>query len=95
MHKSKYVVLGCTDCHGGDARMGAKDPVVDGVIPGHVRPVYPDYWRTAANPAESSTILNHESPEFVRFVNPGDLRVAQLGLRIVPRERASSTSPTP
>ncbi len=77
MHKSAYVVLGCTDCHGGDATKGKRDPTVDGLIPGHVRPVYPEYWRTAANPAESSTILNHESPDFVRFVNPGDLRVAQ------------------
>ncbi len=26
---------------------------------------------------ESSTLLNHEKPEFIRFVNPGDLRVAE------------------
>ena len=24
------------------------------------------------------TLLNHESPEFIRFVNPGDLRVAHM-----------------
>ncbi len=77
MHKSAFVVLGCTDCHGGDASKGAKDTVTDGAIPGHVRPLFPEYWRTAANPAESSTIFNHESPEFVRFVNPGDLRVVE------------------
>ena len=86
MHRSKYVVLGCTDCHGGDAGKGAKDAVVDGAIPGHVKALYPEYWRTAANPAESSTILNHESPEFVRFVNPGDLRGGATGVRTVPRK---------
>ena len=26
----------------------------------------------------SYTLLNHESPEFIRFVNPGDLRVAEF-----------------
>jgi hypothetical protein len=71
MHKSAYVVLGCTDCHGGNAQRGlAKEQA-------HVQPVYPEYWKTAANPEDSSTILNHESPEFVRFKNPGDLRVAE------------------
>ena len=29
----------------------------------------------------SYTLLNHESPEFIRFVNPGDLRVAHISLR--------------
>jgi hypothetical protein len=77
MHKSPFVVLGCTDCHGGDATKGSKDGVVDGLIPGHVRPTYPEFWRTSANPANSSTILNRENPEFIRFVNPGDLRVAE------------------
>jgi len=28
------------------------------------------------NPENSYALLNHESPEFIRFVNPGDLRVA-------------------
>ena len=78
MHKSPYVVLGCTDCHGGDPTKTSKDGVVDGLIPGHVRPSYPEYWRTAANPANSSTILNHENAAWIQFVNPGDLRVAQV-----------------
>ena len=77
MHKSSAVVLGCTDCHGGDPSKGAKDPVVDGLIPGHVRPTWPEFWRTAANPANSSTLLNQENAEWIRFVNPGDLRVAE------------------
>jgi len=32
---------------------------------------------SSANPERSYTLLLAESPEFVRFVNPGDLRVAQ------------------
>ena len=35
-------------------------------------------WPTSANPVRSYTLLNHESPEFIRFVNPGDLRVAHI-----------------
>lgn len=48
----------------------------------HVAPRFPERWLRArggsgsANPVRSYTLLNEESPEFVRFVNPGDLRVA-------------------
>ena len=35
-------------------------------------------FRTSANPQGSYTQLNKESPAFIRFVNPGDLRVARL-----------------
>ena len=42
---------------------------------------FPEAWRPSANPVRSYTLLNHESPEFVRFVNPGDLRVAHIELR--------------
>ena len=44
----------------------------------HVRPRYPQVWPTSANPVRSYTLLNHESPEFIRFVNPGDLRIAHI-----------------
>jgi hypothetical protein len=42
-----------------------------------VQPRFPHAWRTSANPENSYTLLLKESPEFVRFINPGDLRVAQ------------------
>ena len=46
------------------------------------RPTFgPDFPRSgarSANPVRSYTLLNHESPDFIRFVNPGDLRVAHL-----------------
>jgi hypothetical protein len=69
MHRSPNVHLGCTDCHGGDARATTKHGA-------HVHPKHPEAWPGSANPQRSYTLLNHESAEFVRFVNPGDLRVA-------------------
>src|SRR5690606_8690716 len=43
----------------------------------HVLPRFPSRWKSSANPERSYTWLLKESPEFVRFVNPGDLRVAR------------------
>jgi hypothetical protein len=71
MHASPNVVLGCTDCHGGNAALHLT------IDQAHVHPIHPDVWKTSANPANANVALNHESPEFIRFVNPGDLRVAQ------------------
>jgi len=44
----------------------------------HVLPRYPASWHypSSANPARTYTLLNRESPEFVRFINPSDYRVA-------------------
>lgn len=69
MHASAAVKLGCTDCHGGNAVARSMDKA-------HVQPRFPEEWQTSANPIRSFTLLNRESPEFIRFVNPGDLRVA-------------------
>jgi hypothetical protein len=69
MHASPNVVLGCTDCHGGSPKRGlTKDQA-------HVHPLYPEFWVEGANPLNSTVLLNHESPEFIKFFNPGDLRV--------------------
>jgi len=70
MHKSTAVKLGCTDCHLGNAQATIRREA-------HVKPRYPERWPTSANPERSYTLLNDESPEFVRFINPGDLRVAE------------------
>ncbi len=70
MHASPHVVLGCTDCHGGNATPGLT------MRKAHVAPLHPEFWQSSANPNESSVLLNHESPEFIQFVNPGDLRVS-------------------
>ena len=71
MHASKNVVLGCTDCHGGNSAPGLTQRQA------HVAPRNPVFWESSANPNDSSVLLNHESPEFIQFVNPGDLRVAE------------------
>lgn len=44
----------------------------------HVLPMYPEAWHfpNSANPERSYTLLNREAPEFVRFMNPSDYRVA-------------------
>lgn len=71
-HYKDTVKLGCTDCHGGNAASASKEEA-------HVRPKHPQFWPNSANPTRSYTLLNHESPEFIRFVNPGDFRVAHIG----------------
>ncbi len=70
-HRKETVKLGCIDCHGGNPNAGVKEFA-------HVNPRYPEAWRTSGNPVRSYTLLNHESPEFTMFVNPGDLRVAHI-----------------
>ena len=69
MHVSTAVKLTCVDCHGGDASATEKSKA-------HVLPNNPNIFKTSANPERSYTALLQESPEFVKFVNPGDLRVA-------------------
>ena len=71
MHPPNTVVLSCTDCHGGNGCDFTK-------AGSHVSSKYPHLWPSSANPVRSYALLNHESPEFVRFINPGDLRVAHI-----------------
>ena len=85
MHKNPGVVLGCTDCHGGDAGVkaagvGHQDPKYRELLEqAHVLPRYPETWKfpSSANPKQSYTLLNKESPEYIRFVNPSDYRVVR------------------
>jgi hypothetical protein len=71
MHKAEHVVLGCSDCHGGNAARGLTKEQA------HILPKNKEFWKTSAKPPNSNAWLNHESPEFIRFLNPGDLRVAK------------------
>ncbi len=71
MHPINSVQIGCTDCHGGDA-------TCFNIKGAHVWPRFAPAWKDSANPVRSYTILNHEDPEFIRFMNPGDLRVAHI-----------------
>jgi len=83
MHPTRTVRLGCTDCHGGDAEAG--------ISPGtpkysadydqvkkkaHVQPRDPEFARGAGSVERAYTKWLRESTEYVRFANPGDLRVA-------------------
>jgi len=84
MHASPAVKLGCTDCHGGDASVvvpqgsGRDSPAYVGALEhAHVLSRFPERWPSSANPERTYTLLNIESPEYVRFVNPSDYRVAR------------------
>ncbi|MBA3896499.1 MAG: hypothetical protein H0X36_05070 [Sphingomonadaceae bacterium] len=87
MHKTDAVVLGCADCHGGDASVTLADKALRMVDPryvalrnrAHVMPRYPKAWNwpSPANPRQSYALLNREAPEYIRFVNPSDYRVVR------------------
>ncbi|MGI8733122.1 MAG: hypothetical protein ACR2LM_07460 [Pyrinomonadaceae bacterium] len=79
------VGLSCTNCHGGNPVPGKTndDPAEfeRAKRAAHVQPRFANEWRrngkyTGANPERTNTLLARESAEFVRFINPGDLRVA-------------------
>jgi hypothetical protein len=70
-HDKKTLAIGCCDCHGGNPCATTKEEA-------HEHPRFPEAWPSSANPVRSYTLLNHERPEWVRFVNPGDLRVAHI-----------------
>jgi len=83
MHPTKTVRLGCTDCHGGNASVA----IAAGTQPNsaeynaakekaHVQPRDPIFKDRSALPERSYTKWLKESAEFVKFANPGDLRVA-------------------
>ncbi|MBM3600199.1 MAG: hypothetical protein FJX35_18505 [Alphaproteobacteria bacterium] len=86
MHINPAVVLGCTDCHGGDAAVTRPPATEKGHAlyrtaqdKAHVQPRFPKDWKhpSSANPVRSYTLLNRESPEYIRFVNPSDYRIAR------------------
>ncbi|HET8732083.1 MAG TPA: hypothetical protein VFM34_13360 [Moraxellaceae bacterium] len=86
MHENPGVVLGCTDCHGGNATVmkpaGLDDKKAaayrQAMDAAHVLPRDTHLWHGSANPEGSYARLNSEHPAFIRFMNPGDLRVARL-----------------
>ncbi|MBX3278926.1 MAG: hypothetical protein KF868_13055 [Acidobacteria bacterium] len=63
--------IGCADCHGGDPAATTKEA-------GHVKPRFPEIWKSTANPEHLAATWVKESDEFIRFVNPGDFRAADL-----------------
>jgi hypothetical protein len=83
MHPSRTVQLGCTDCHGGNSSVS----VSGGTVPGsaeysaakekaHVQPRDPELKNRSKIRERLYTKWLREPAEYVKFVNPGDLRVA-------------------
>jgi hypothetical protein len=86
MHANEGVILGCADCHGGNVRATKPMDAQPGdaayraaLDQAHVQPRYPETWHfpRSANPKRTYTLLNKEAPEFIRFTNPSDYRVAR------------------
>lgn len=85
MHNNPAIQLACVDCHGGDSSIvrSSESPGDEGYArlrdQAHVLPRYPELWNfpSSANPERTYTLLNKEAPEFIRFINPGDLRIAR------------------
>ena len=83
MHATRTVRLACIDCHGGDTTAIAPVGVTtssaeyEGIKKrAHPQPNDPALADTSANPPRLYTKWLRESYEYIRFVNPGDLRVA-------------------
>jgi hypothetical protein len=81
----------CVYCHGGngevvnpaDARPGSREYIA-AKNKAHVQPRFPELWgkhkepQSSGNPQRTFALLNQEKWEFIRFINPGDLRVAPV-----------------
>ena len=83
MHPTGTVRLACTDCHGGDSTAklspgtSVNSPEYEQIKKrAHPQPNDPSLARSSAYPQRLYTKWLRESYEYVRFVNPGDLRVA-------------------
>jgi hypothetical protein len=64
--------IGCADCHGGNpAETQDKKKA-------HVQPSLPALWKSTANPQQLAAAWLKESADYVRFINPGDFRAADL-----------------
>ncbi len=64
--------IGCADCHGGDANETRDKEKA------HVQPRNRKLWKSTANPEQLNAAWLKESDEFIRFINPGDFRAADI-----------------
>ena len=83
MHPTGTVRLGCVDCHGGDAAVSvpAGTPKNSGAYDQAKKQAHPQprdavFSRGSASVERPFAKWLHESFNYIRFVNPGDLRVA-------------------
>ncbi len=70
MHASPNVVLGCTDCHGGNPTPGLTQRKA------HVQPLQSGILAKLGESQRCGRVAQSRIAEFIQFVNPGDLRVA-------------------
>src|SRR4051812_12481815 len=82
MHQTATVKIGCADCHGGDPSVSTppgatKDQAAysQAKLRAHVQPREPKDSHEVERRAYTKWL--QESAEYVRFINPGDLRVAE------------------
>ena len=83
MHPTKTVFLGCIDCHGGNSSISVAPgtPSNSGEYnaakeKAHVQPHEAAFKNRSNLPERVYTKWLKESAEYIKFVNPGDLRVA-------------------
>jgi hypothetical protein len=83
MHPTRTVHIGCTECHGGNASISvgpstaANSPEYNSAKEkAHVQPRDASFKNRSALPERTYTKWLKESADYVKFVNPGDLRVA-------------------
>ena len=83
MHPTGTVRLACVDCHGGDTSVritletkpGSAE-YEDAKNRAHPKSSNRDWARSSANPVRPYTAWLRENLDYIRFINPGDLRVA-------------------
>ena len=84
MHTTGTVRLGCTDCHGGNAEARIAAGVASrsaeyrqAKYQAHAQSRFRDTPESSANPERIYTRWLREDSDYIQFVNPGDLRVAE------------------
>ena len=84
MHLTGTVRLGCTDCHGGNSELRIEPGTPQNSAgyaqvksQAHPQPRSAAAARTSANAVRAYSDWLRENWDYVRFVNPGDLRVAE------------------
>jgi hypothetical protein len=85
MHARPSVRIGCEDCHGGNAGISVPAQTSqqsaayqDAKNKAHVQSRLLDNRTGGANPVRAYTKWLAEDWQYIRFVNPGDLRVADM-----------------
>src|SRR5271170_4653804 len=83
MHATGTVHLACVDCHGGDSSAqiapgtaSSSPEYAQAKNRAHPKSSNPEFARSSANPVRSYTSWLRENYDYIRFINPGDLRVA-------------------